>query len=395
MRIFKKDLGNKNLIVLDIGSQFLKALLLEIDKEEERGILQSWTREKIVDDLKELYSVCQKAINKIEEKTGVRAGEIFLGVSGKIIKGTSTDFCYRRENPKQKIDLAELKYLVQKVQWKAFDKIRKIFALETGLSEAKVKLVNAHIINIKIDNNTVANPLGFQGENLCLSVFNSYTSVEWLETLAELSSRLGLKWLGVNSSSYALFHSLDLESLSNEDSLIIDIGGKITDATLVKGKGDTVEIKSFNLGGELFTRTISDFLELGADEAETIKVKYSKGEVSSEARKKLGKLLSPDISSWLGGIKVILDEFSKKYKSSPRRVFLCGGGSNLPGIKEVIEKKGSFDINFILPREFIKIKNKTKFQDIPSLALAVLALESPEATEFSFTLKRIMRLIQE
>lgn len=393
---FKKDLKTrgKNLVVLDIGTEFLKALFLEVDKKEEKGILRSWVRDRVVDDLDKLYSVCQKAIRKVEKKAGIKAEQVFLGIGGEIVKGTSATFCYKREKPSQKIDLPELKYLVQKVQRKVFDKIRKTFALETGLPETEARLINAHIINIKIDGNSIANPLGFQGENICLSIFNSYSPVKRLEDLLSLSSQLGLELVGISPPSYALFHCLDLENLSKEDVLIIDVGGKITEVTLVKNGGEAVETRSFNLGGQVFTKTLSNFLELGLDEAEAIKIKYSKDEVSSGAKKKLEKLISPNISSWLGGIKVVLDEFLRKYKSLPRKIFLCGGGSSLPGIEEALKKRRNFQIKFILPREFVKIENRTKLQDIPCLALAKLALDTPEATEFSSTLKRVVRLIQ-
>lgn len=389
-----KKIGAKNLIVLDIGTEFLKALFLEVNEEEERGILRTWVKEKVGDDLEKLYPVCQKAVNKLEKKVGIKGKQLFLGIGGEAVKGTSTVFSYKREDPGQKINLPELRYLVQKVQWKAFNNIRKAFALETGLPETNVRLINAHIINIKIDGSHIANPLGFQGKNVYLSIFNSYGSVNCLEDLLSLSSQLGLELVGISPPSYALFHCLDLENLSKEDALIIDVGGKITEVTLIKNKGEFIETRSFNLGGQVFTRAIADFLDLGMDEAEAVKIKYSKREVSSEVARKLEKLVNPNISSWSGGIKVVLDEFLRRYKSLPKKIFLCGGGSSLPGIKEALMKRRNFQIKFILPREFVKIENKTKFQDIPCLALSELALESPKATEFSSTLKRVVRLIQ-
>lgn len=389
---FEKRKG-KNLIVLDIGTEFLKALFLEVDRQEEKGILRNWVKEPFT-DLENIYPVCQKVIDKLEKKTGIKAEQLFLGIGGEIVNGTSTTICYKRENPQEKIDLPELKYLVQKNQWKAFDKIRKHFVLEAEFSEAEVKLVNAHIIDIKIDGNSLTNPLGFQGKTLCLSIFNTYTSAGWLDNLVKLASQLELELLGINSLSYALFHCLDLGGL-NESVLIIDIGGKITELTLVKNRGEVVETRSFNLGGEIFTKTLSDFLELGKQEAERVKIKYSKGEISSEAKKKIDKLFSSNISSWSAGVRVVLDEFLKKYKALPSKIFLCGGGSSLPGIEQVLKREGNFKIKSILPREIVKIENKTKLQDIPCLALANLALDTFETTEFSSTLKRAVRLVQD
>lgn len=381
----------RNLIVLDIGTQFLKALFLEVDTEREKGILRNWVKEKIEDDLKKLYSVCQKSINKLEKKTGIKAEQIFLGISRGIVRGTSTTLCYKREKPNQKIDLPELKHLIQKVQWKGFDKIRKKFALETNFPETEVRLVSASIVNIKVDNITIANPLGFQGKNICLTIFNAYTALRWLDVLAKLSSKLGLEWIGLNCPSYALFHCLE----ADEDVLIIDFGGKITEITLIKNKGELIETRDFDLGGYLFTRTLADFLEIGPDEAETVKLKYSRGEVSFKAERKIEKLFNPRISSWFAGVKIVLEEFLKEHKSLPRKIFLCGGSSKLPGIKRSLEKEGKFKIQFLLPREIDKIENRTRLEDVSCLALANLAIETSGKDEFSASLKRAVKLIQE
>lgn len=382
---FEKRKG-KNLVVLDIGTGFLKALFLEVDMVEEKGILRNWVREEIVNDWNKLYLICEKAITELEKKTGLKAEQVFLGINAEILKGISTSFCYKRENYKEKIDLPELKYLVQKNQTKALDKIRKQFASETELSEAEARLVNAHIVNIKIDNNSLPNPIGFEGEKICLSIFNTYTGANLLDKLMRLASHLELELLGISSLSYALFHCLDLDNLSDGNILIIDVGTKITELTLIKNKGEAVETRSFSLGGEIFTKILAEFLELENQEAERVKIKYSKGEVSSSAKKKINKLFSSSISSWGAGVKVILDEFLRKHKSLPAKIFLCGGGSNLPGIKKFLKKPENFKIN--------KIENKTKLQEIPCLALANLALDSFETTEFSSVLKRVIRLIQ-
>lgn len=391
MGIWKRNLENKkNVVVLDIGSQFLKAVLMEIDKKEGKGIIKGWAREPLQKNLEES---CKKIIEKTEKSAKIKAEQIFLGMNSDLIKGISATVCYRRENPKQKIDLSELKFLVQKVQWRAFDNIRKTFALETNLPDTDVRLINANIISIKIDEHSIHDPLGFEGESFCLTIFNNYTSVEKLKEILFLTSNLNLELIGINSSSYAICDSLNSES-QNKDFILIDIGGKTTEITLVRKHGETINTENFHLGGNLFSKTIADFLEVGTNESELIKIKYSKGEISNEAKKKIKEILIPNISCWANGVKVLLEEFLKKYGVLPKKVFLSGEASLLPGIKETLEKKGLIP-EFILPREIIKIKNKTKFQEIPCLALANLSLEFPKNNLFAPLLKRVIRLIQD
>ena len=393
MGFFKKDFKNKNLIVLDIGSQFVKALLLEINEEEGRRNLLSWAKERSFNDFEKLLSSCRKAIDKIEKKTGIKADEIFLGTGGELLRGVSTTFCYRREDASQKIDLAELRNIVQKTQWHAYDKLRKDFSSETGLPESEARMVNACVVDIKIDNEHIPNPVGFEGETICLTIFNNYTSRENLEGMFRLSAELELELRGINSQSYALFYGLGAGSFK-DDVLIVDVGGKVTDVVLVKSKGEVIDIKNFNLGGHLFTKTLSEFLGLSLDDAEMVKTKYSKGEVSESAKQKLDKLFSPNISSWFSGIRVVMEDFYENHKSAPKNILLCGGGSFLPGMDEILRKRGGFKTKIISSSEITKINNKTKLQDVSSLALASLAAESPESNEFYALLKRAIRLIQ-
>jgi len=392
MGFFKKDLKSKNLIVLDIGSQFLKAILLEINEEAGTRNLLSWTKEKSFSEFEKLVSSCQKAIAKIEKKTGIKPSEIFLGVGAEILRGKSSTFCYQRENPQQKIDLAELRNLVQRAQWRAYDQLRKLFSQETGLPEHEARLANAYIVDIKVDNEHIPNPVGFEGKTICLTIFNNYTSRENLEMFFRLSAELELDLRGINSQPYALFYGLEVGNLK-EDVLIIDIGGRVTDIVLVKNRGEVIDIKTFNLGGYLFTKTLSEFLEVDLDDAEVIKNKYSKGEIGLAAKQKLDKLFASNIDFWFNGIKIVLKEFYESYGRSPKTILLCGGGSVLPGMSEAL-KKGGFKTRIVSAQEITRINNKTKLQNIGSLALASLACESTESNEFYPILKRAMRLIQ-
>lgn len=378
MKVFRKtdDIQAKNLVVLDIGSQFLKALFVEVDKKECKGVLRAWVKEEIKGNLSNL---CEKAIKKLEKNVGLKAEELFLGIYG--IKGSSATFCCKREKPNRKIDLSELKHLVQKAQWKAFDDIKR--QEETS----DIKLINAHIVNIKVDGSSLINPLGFHGQNICLSIFNNYASAKELIELSKLADSLGLELIGIGSSFYALFYSLDLKAFSDENILIIDVGARVTEVNLIVKGGEIMETKSFHLGGNSFNRALSDFL--GIDDVESIKVKYSKG-VSLKAKRRLEKLLESNMCSWASGINVAVNEFLKKHEQ-PTKAFLCGGGSNLPGIKREIDK--NFKTKLIFPREIGRIENRTKFKEVPCLALANLALV--EESEFSNILKRVIRLIQD
>ena len=300
MKVFKQK--KLDLIVLDIGTEFLKVLLLEI--KDKKGTLKNWVKESLnkidKDNLEEVFLICNKVINKLQEKSGIKTRNIFLGMNNDFVKGISINSCFKREKPDRKINLIELKKFVQRLQWNTFDKISK----SIDSFDEKFKIIDTQIVDIKIDNESINNPLGFKGKSICLTIFSIYAFNGFLNKLSLFSD---FNILGISSCPYALFSSLDLE-----DALIIDIGGKSTEITLIKD--NIINTKSFDLAGHTFTKELADLLNIRIDEAERIKTKGMKN-------RKIQKLFNSIANSWFNGIKVILDD----YGFIPSNIYFCGG----------------------------------------------------------------------
>jgi hypothetical protein len=363
----------KDVIVLDIGTQFIKALTLGND----RFFIQENYGKNILDS-------CREIIKQASKKSKVKPKKILLGLNTDILKGETITLCFKRENSREPIDLIELKNLIQKIEWKALDKIKQEFSKETELKESDVKLINAHLIDIKIDGHSNLNPVGVCGENICISIYNVYTSINKFNGLKKLATELKLELKEMVPISFALYSYLDLEK---NDALIIDIGEKTTEVTLIKNKGEIIETKNFHLGGQIFSRVLADFLSADKKTGELVKIKYSTGEISSDVKKKIEKLLIVSMSSWLSGIKIILNDFSKNYKFIPERIFICGGGSKLPIIKTYLKKENNVKI--------MDVNEKEDFLKISCLALKKFNNNLPDdKSVFAPIFKRVIKLIQ-
>ncbi len=366
----------KSVIVLDIGTQFIKA---SVSGNDEFFVQESYT--------KDVFLSCQKTIKKIFKKSKTKSHEILLGLNNEILNGKAITLCFKRENPHEQIDLIELKNLIQKIEWKALDNIRQEFLKETELKDSDVKLVNAYLIDIKVDGYSNLNPIGALGESICISVYNTYTSTQKFNNLEKFVADLKLKLTEMVPISFALFNYLDLEKLQKNNTLIIDIGSKITEVTLIKNGGETMETKCFHLGGQAFSRVLAEFLNSDEKSGELIKIKYSNEEIGIEARKKIEKLFAPNISSWFNGVKIVLNDFLKNHKFIPSKIFICGGGSRISLIKSCLKKEKSFKVS--------DIENGKNFSEISCLALKKFYLNSPnEKNIFTPIFKRVIKLIQ-
>lgn len=413
-RIFKRSrIKGDHILALDIGTEFVKALVVKINSETKKGevVGVNFEPQKIshmiagaVTDISGVSLTCKKAIEQAQKEAQTKVSQAVIGIAGEFVKGATLTFSHLREEAEQKIELPELKNIIQKVQWKAFNKIRQDLAEETGISEIEVKLINAAVVDVKIDGYQVTNPLGFQGKEIILSIFNAYAPLIHLGALNSIAKELKLELLFVAAEPYAIAKSVQIDYRG--DAVFVDIGGGTTDIAVLR-QGGLEGIKSIALGGRAFTKRLAENLGVGFDEAEQIKLKYSQGELSSLVKKKISQLFGPDINIWLSGVNLALNEFSQ-LSPLPSKILLCGGGSSLPGIKKGLEA-GEWmtnlpmlqrpEVNFIDPEEIINAQDKTgklkEPKDVTPLALASLAVETiMDESLFVPILRRTIRLMQ-
>lgn len=205
MKITEKIKGNKKQIIphyaaLDIGTEFVKALVFHVGeggrahvvgygKQRQRlGDMQGGT----VTDIGGVVENCAKALDEAEEMAGQIATSCIIGIAGELVKGTTTTVHYERLKPKIKIDYNELKNIVNKIQARVFDEARKQLAWETGHEAIDVKLVNASVVDVKIDGYRVTNPIGFQGKEVTVGVFNAFAPMVHLGALQSVAADLDL-----------------------------------------------------------------------------------------------------------------------------------------------------------------------------------------------------------
>lgn len=421
MGIFSKLLGKNKLgsdcvLSLDIGTEVVKTLIFRVDEEAQKGVIigVGKARQQLgdmnsgaVSDISGVISTCEKAIAQAEEMARVKNVEqAIIGIAGELVKGTTTTVHYERAKPEIRIDMPELKNIVQKVQWKAFDRIRQQLAWETGHSEIDVKLINAAIVDVKIDGYRVTNPVGFQGRDVSIGVFNAYAPMVHLGALQSIADELGLDLLSIAAEPYAVARSMGIEDNPDFGAIFVDIGGGTTDIALVRNGGLEGTVM-FALGGRAFTKRLSNDLNVPFEEAERLKLQYSANQLASDMAAKIERSLEPDCDVWISGVELALENFSSA-DLLPARILLCGGGSGLPGIYKALNTNWWKDklpfakkptVSFIQPRDVVNIIDQTKTlknpQDVTPMGLANLALDlAGDEKILSNVLKKAVKIIQ-
>ncbi len=386
-------------ISLDIGTEFVKALIFRV--EGQRGYVVGVGRERqklsdmqggTVTDIAGVIGNCEKALQEAADQAGIMPKQVIIGIAGEFVKGLTSHVHYRRPNARQKIMMSELQHIVEQVQDKALDKTKSVLAWETGHKEIDVRLVNSAIVEVKIDGYRVTNPIGFYGSDVGIGVFNSFAPIVHLGALQTIAEDLGLDLLSIAAEPYAVSRCLGMEESVDFSAIFIDIGGGTTDVAVVRN-GGVEGTKMFAIGGRSFTKRVASLFSVTFPEAEELKIRFANNELDHEKREIIQQAFEDDCEVWLSGVELALEEFSAadaqgEQELLPTRILLCGGGSMLPQIHKTLEnavwsKELPFGkrpkVEFIMPKDVVAIIDETgkikDQQDVTPMALANLALD--------------------
>ncbi len=395
-KIFSTRQKIDTVLALDIGTEVVKTLILEVDAENKKASVIGVGRVKqqignmqsgAISNISRVLETSRQAIEIAKEEAGIsKIKHGVVGIAGELVKGTSTTVHYERANPDLKINLGELKNIIQQVQAKAYERIKKQIDWETGQEDVSIQLINASISDVNIDGYRINNPLDFQGQNVSITVFNAYAPVLHLGAIETIINELGIGLISIVAEPYAVARSVDFENDINFNAIFIDIGGGTTDIAVVRN-GGLEGTKMFALGGRAFTKKLAQELELPYDKAEEIKINYAIGKLNEIDTRKIELIFAEDCQIWLDGVEMALEEFSQD-DLLPTKILMCGGGSGLPGIKKALTSKNwttnlSFaktpTVAFLQPKDIAHTTDLTNklhsTQDVTPLALGSLVLD--------------------
>jgi cell division protein FtsA len=387
---------------LDVGTEFAKALVFEIDDEGHgtvRGVgrkrqglshMQSGT----VADIAAVVDNCSVALQEAEEMAGFRPTQVVIGIAGELVKGFTTSHSQERKKPDIPISEGELQRLIDAVQRAALRSAERAITWETGLPHVDVRLVHAAITGASIDGYALTNPVGFQGRHVSISIFNAFAPLVHLGALQSVASQLDLELLQVVAEPYAVARVLGVDQLHQAGALFVDVGGGTTDVALVR-QGGIEGTRMFALGGRAFTKSLADRLDLPFPRAESLKVDYARG-LPVPDREEVAQVIADDVTVWAAGEQL------------PGRIYLCGGGSRLPEIQAALADERFWkalpfsrppEVTVMSPDQVTTVRDATKLlvdqQDVTPLGLAFQAIELQAMEDpLDAALRRVLRAMK-
>lgn len=341
-----KQQGDDYLVALDVGTEFVKALIGRVDQQEGTVEIIGVGRQHqglgdmqagAISDIAGVVENCDQALTQAEEQAGVSARTAIIGIAGELVKGTTTTVRVSRQQATKPLDIPEMEKIVNLVQERAQVKAKQQLAWELGGKEVEVRLVNSALVSIEIDGYPVTNPIGFQGNNVEVQLYTAFAPMIHIGALEKTAQELDLDLLAVAAEPFAVSRAVignnPNQSLS---AILMDVGGGTTDIAVIND-GGVQGTKMFGIGGRAYTRAIERSLGVEFEQAEEMKVGLSANQVPVSKRPSIEAALGKTADVWVNGIELALSEFTK-LDHLPHRMFLCGGGSSLDLLMDRLEK---------------------------------------------------------
>jgi cell division protein FtsA len=367
-------LDNDYVVALDIGTEFVKALVAKINDDTLEIVGVGRSRQDISDmhsgaiaDISGVVRNCEEALSEAEDQAGLQAKKVVIGIAGELVKGVTNTIRYRRPQPDRPLDTAEMEFIIEKVQERAQGKAQRQIALETGNEEVEVKLVNSALVSIHIDGYKVSNPIGFQGRDVAVQIYTAFAPMVHIGALERVADELALELVAVAAEPFAVSRSmLGMDASSNFTAILADIGGGTTDIAVVND-GGVEGTKMFGIGGRSFTRTIASDMDLNYKDAEKLKVNIESDQIKPAIKKDAEKAIEKTLDVWLAGVELALGEFDS-VDHLPNRILLCGGGASLASLVEALSERDWYKglpftkrptVHHISPSEVVGITDTT------------------------------------
>lgn len=333
--------GQKQIIAaLDIGTEYVKALVAEVEGDDISVIGVSKKHQNLTDmyagaiaDIAGVVDNCEHALAEAENMAGQGVSKTVLGIAGELVRGITYTITYKRTDSESQITAEEMQFVIEKAQAQSMTRASRQLSEETGEDDIDVKLINSAIVAMYVDGYKISNPIGFQGSKLSIRLYSAFAPMVHIGALQQVAHQLELDLMAIAAEPFAVSRTvIGTDPSSSISAILIDVGGGTTDIAFVE-EGGVQGTRSFGIGGRSFTKAIAEDLGINFAKAEELKVNLGSTKYSVAERAAATKTLQKTTDVWLAGIELCISEFveeqGEKYGALPSVVMLCGGGSSL------------------------------------------------------------------
>ncbi len=310
-------------LVFDIGSSSVGGALFLMKKTGIPEIIYS-IREPITLDnnlnFERFFSLTQKTLEVITNKIcmmGLGAPKkVFCVLSSPWYVSQTRTIVFKKNTPF---------IFNSKLADSLIEKEVKLFEEENSGKETntnnKVLPIELKNMQTMLNGYRVTKPLNQKARELEMTVFISVSEEEVLEKIKEIIGRhfypQNIRFSSFAIASFAVARDLFIEQ---DDFLLMDVGGEVTDISMIK-KDVLRSSISFSLGSNFLIRGVASLLDCSLSEAVSYISLYKDGHMSDSALSKIEPVINKLKKEWLARFQESLVDLSNDI-SIPSTIFL-------------------------------------------------------------------------
>jgi len=179
------------------------------------------------------------------------------------------------------------------------------------------EIIERKVMQIKLNRYLTCSPYGKTAREISIDHYVSVSSKQILSRLREIiSTRFDPRKMRFHSFPFVFF-SLARDYLGAENVFLLDIGGEVTELSLIAG-GILWETASFPHGYNFLARLLAANLKTTSEEALSSLKLYGRGDQNKETSDKIGEAITSGRSEWLSYFKEALTVLTEEHLGSDR-----------------------------------------------------------------------------
>jgi cell division protein FtsA len=371
--------GADTIFSLDIGTRTVVGILMKINEDGVFEVLASTsiphTQRAMMDgqieDIKQVVKVVKAVKARLEELSGVHLTKVAIAAAGRALKTSRISVEFNIET----LDILT-EDNIKSFEIEAVMKAQSEF--DGGSEKSSFYCVGHTVVAYELDGYKIKTLAGHRGKRAFIDLIAAFLPSGVVESLYAVTDACELEVVSLTLEPIAAMHVIIPPEVRLINIALVDIGAGTSDIAISRN-GSIVAYAMATIAGDEITEEIIRTYLVSFDVAEEMKLTSGKdityrdilGYEHTVESKNFFESIFPAAGNLADTIAAAIVSANG---TPPAAVFLIGGGSQLPGLTDMVAER------LDMPKDRVAIGGRTNFRNISlqNIAKGSIAIDGPE-----------------